>query len=183
MGNLPMADEVKISGEELEITSTGDIDHAAERKVLRKTDFILVPMLFLLLLVAYLDRTNIGNARILGMEKDLNMHGTDYNVALFIFFIPYILLDVPCNILMSKVRPSRYLSILMFSWGKSSALASLCLEMPSTDRFACPGIVTIGEGVTQSYAGLLVCRVLLGALEAGFFPGMFTHVCLNRPGH
>ena len=42
---------------------------------------------------------NIGNARIQGLEKDLNLQGSDYNIALFMFFVPYILLEVPCNFL------------------------------------------------------------------------------------
>ncbi|OAP60193.1 hypothetical protein AYL99_05195 [Fonsecaea erecta] len=126
-----------------------DYDVEEEINVRKKTDYVLLPVLCLMLNVAYLDRTNIGNARIQGMEKDLNMKGTDYNIALFMFFIPYLLLDVPANILMRRFRPSRYLGTLMFFWG----------------------IVTIGEGVTQSYAGLVVCRVILGALEAGYFPG------------
>ena len=77
------------------------------------------------------------------------MKGSDYNIALFMFFILYILLEVPANIILKKMRPSVFLSAIMLVWG----------------------IVTICQGVTQSFAGLVVCRVILGALEAGFFPG------------
>ncbi|KIV93471.1 hypothetical protein PV10_04683 [Exophiala mesophila] len=126
-----------------------DIDHEAEHKIRVKVDFRLMPMLCVLLMVAYLDRTNIGNARIQGLEADLGMTGTDYNIALFVFFIPYIVLDVPLNILMKRLRPSLYLGTLCTSWG----------------------IVTVCQGVTQSYAGLIVCRVLLGCFEAGFLAG------------
>jgi sugar phosphate permease len=92
---------------------------------------------------------NIGNARIQGMEEDLGMEGNDYNIALFTFFILYILLEVPSNILLKKFRPSIFLSSIMLAWG----------------------IITVCMGVTQSFAGLVVCRVILGAFEAGFFPG------------
>lgn len=95
------------------------------------------------------DRINIGNARIQGLEADLNMSGSDYSIALFIFFISYILLDVPCNILLKNMRPSVFLSV-------TSA--------------AC-GIVTIGQGVTRSFGGLVACRALIGVFEAGFVPG------------
>lgn len=97
------------------------LDVGMERKVLKKVDAFLMPMLSFLLLVAFLDRTNIGNARIQGLEKDLNMHGNQYNIALFIFFIPYMILDIPANIMMKRLRPSYYLPCLMFCWGKYPA--------------------------------------------------------------
>ena len=102
------------------------VDLDLERKVLRKIDAFLLPMLSFLLLVAFLDRTNIGNARIQGLEKDLNMHDNQYNVALFIFFVPYMILDVPANICMKKLRPSRYLPTLMFCWGESPYFFIAC---------------------------------------------------------
>jgi MFS family permease len=77
------------------------------------------------------------------------MTGNDYNIALFMFFIPYILFEVPSNILLKKMRPSVWLSSIMFGWG----------------------VITICQGVTQSFAGLVICRVLIGVFEAGFFPG------------
>ncbi len=98
--------------------TTGSIDAALDRKVRLKCDFKLVPMLFFLLLCAFIDRINIGNARIQGLEHDLNMKGHDFNIALFVFFIPYILLEVPSNLVMRKVKPSIWLSSLIFGWGK-----------------------------------------------------------------
>lgn len=94
-------------------------------------------------------RINIGNARIQGLEADLGMKGNDYNIALFLFFIPYIAFEVPCNILLKKMRPSVFLSVIIIGWG----------------------IVTIGMGCVKTYGGLIACRMLIGALEAGFFPG------------
>lgn len=92
---------------------------------------------------------NVGNAKIQGLEKDLHMHGEDYNIAVQLFFIPYILLEVPSNLILKKMRPSVWLSGIMLGWG----------------------IITVCQGVTRSYAGLVVCRVLLGIFESGFFPG------------
>ena len=82
-------------------------------------------------------------------------------VALFVFFVPYILLEVPSNLILKNVRPSWYLPGIIVAWG-------LC---------------TIGMGLVQSFGGLVACRVLLGVFEAGFFPGcaylisMFVDSC------
>jgi len=92
-------------------------DRALEKRLLRKLDIHVVPILMLLFLLAFLDRINIGNARLQGLEKDLNMQGHDYNIALLIFFIPYILLEVPSNLVLKKFAPSWWLSGIMFGWG------------------------------------------------------------------
>lgn len=93
------------------------VDPAAERRLVRKCDLHVVPILFVLFLLFFLDRINIGNARLQGLEKDLNMSGHDYNIALFIFFIPYILCEVPSNLFLKKVAPSTWLSGIIFAWG------------------------------------------------------------------
>ena len=64
------------------------IDPIEEKKLLRKVDIHVVPPLLILFLLAFLDRVNIGNAKIQGMTKELHMVGQDYSIALFIFFIP-----------------------------------------------------------------------------------------------
>jgi hypothetical protein len=64
------------------------IDPIAEKKLLRKVDLHVVPPLVILFLLAFLDRVNIGNAKIQGMTKELHMVGQDYSISLFIFFIP-----------------------------------------------------------------------------------------------
>ncbi|KAL6242109.1 hypothetical protein RBB50_011021 [Rhinocladiella similis] len=129
--------------------ATDAIDPAAEKRLLRKIDLRLIPILFVLYLCAFIDRVNIGNARIQGLEADLNMKGEDYNISLFIFFISYIAGDVPSNLLLKNLRPSWYLSGIMAAWG----------------------VITIGMGLTQSFGGLVACRFLLGVFESGFFPG------------
>lgn len=58
-----------------------------------------------------------GNAKIQGMIEDLDMTGHDYNMALFIFFIPYIIFEVPSNIIIKRIAPSTWLSIIMVLWG------------------------------------------------------------------
>ncbi|CAG8929592.1 unnamed protein product [Penicillium salamii] len=94
-----------------------DYTTAEERKVIWKCDLHVVPILMLLYLLAFLDRINIGNARLQGLEDDLQMEGPQYNYALFIFFIPYILCEVPCNLLMKRLAPSTWISGIMAAWG------------------------------------------------------------------
>lgn len=106
-------------------TSTGDpepldIVHntEAEKRLLRKCDLHVVPVLTFLFLLAFLDRINIGNARLQGLEKDLNMTGRDYSIALLIFFIPYILCELPSNLILKKVAPSTWISGIIAAWGQ-----------------------------------------------------------------
>ncbi|KAL8775825.1 MAG: hypothetical protein Q9194_003601 [Teloschistes cf. exilis] len=91
-------------------------DTDIEKRVLRKCDLHVLPILYTLYMLSYLDRINIGNARIEGLEKDLGMSGNDYNIAVQVLFIPYILLEVPSNIMLKRVAPSTWLSFIMFIW-------------------------------------------------------------------
>ena len=93
------------------------IDRAVEKRLVRKCDLYVIPVLSLLYSLAFIDRINIGNARLQGLEKDLKMKGQDYDVALFVFFIPYILFEVPSNLLIRKIAPSTWLSSIMILWG------------------------------------------------------------------
>ncbi|CAN9417370.1 unnamed protein product [Alternaria alternata] len=120
------------------------------KRVIHKVDIRLVPMLAILYLISHIDRANIGNAKIEGMVTDLGLDGVQWNIVLSVFFVPYILLEVPSNILLKKFqRPSYYLGILIVCWG----------------------IVMTSMGVVKNFAGLLATRILLGVFEAGFFPG------------
>ncbi|KAL3488810.1 major facilitator superfamily domain-containing protein [Aspergillus germanicus] len=122
----------------------------ARKKLLRKVDIRLIPMLAVLYLISHLDRANIGNAKIEGLDTDLGLSGVQWNIVLSVFFVPYVLLEVPSNMLLKNfARPSIYLGILITSWG----------------------IIMTLTGIVQNFAGLLVTRILLGVFEAGFFPG------------
>lgn len=70
--------------------------------------------------MAFVDRSNIGNAKIAGMYKDLKLHGLQYNIALTAFFPPYCLLEVPSNIILKLLRPSIWITVLLFSWVRCS---------------------------------------------------------------
>ena len=100
------------------------LDPVKEKALLRKLDWHVLPMITVLYMFAFVDRINIGNARIQGMETDLGMKGNDLNVALFIFFVPYILCEVPSNMILKRIKPSTWLSFLMFGWGEPKSCYS-----------------------------------------------------------
>ena len=119
----PDPEKSEMSQEHLEdIKSSSDStlspNAVSERALLWKLDLHVVPILTLLFLFAFLDRINIGNARLMGLEADLGMKGHQYNIALFVFFIPYVLFEVPSNVILKKVKPSWWLSGIMFGWGE-----------------------------------------------------------------
>lgn len=91
------------------------------RRVTRKCDIRLVPVLCGLYFTAFLDRVNIANAKLNGFEKDLHMPPNGYNTALWIFFIPFVLLEVPCNIFLNwhRMKPNHWLGLMMFLLGVS----------------------------------------------------------------
>ncbi|CCH41390.1 putative membrane protein [Wickerhamomyces ciferrii] len=132
-------------------TSPNDEDFSDinEAKLLRKLDIRLLPIVSFLYLLAYLDRGNIGNAKIEGLPESLNLTPERYNLCLTIFFITYALFEVPSNMLMKKIgRPSIFLGSIMVAWG----------------------IVMTMMGVVQGFSGLFVTRLLLGLFEAGLYP-------------
>lgn len=101
-------------------------------------------------------RVNIGNARLFGLEEDLGLHGNQYQTAVSLLFVTYILCELPSNLVIKRLRPSRWIAFITTSWG----------------------IIATLTGVCQSYGGLIVCRLLLGAVEAGLFPGMTIYLTL-----
>lgn len=125
-------------------------DQKATKRLLRKIDLHLIPFLALLYLFSFLDRTNIGNARLAGLEADLGLTGLDYNDALAIFFPFYVLAEVPSNIMMKRTRPSLWIPFIMLCWG-----------------FVCTMM-----GLVENKAGLLAARTFLGLAEGGLFPGV-----------
>ncbi|KAF2097855.1 MFS general substrate transporter [Rhizodiscina lignyota] len=142
-------DEPEKVGHEVGVEeSAQEWDPAIERKILRKLDFGILPVLWFLFLVSFVDRGNIGNAKIAGMTKDLHLVGNRYNVAVQVFTAAYVAFGLPANILFKKIGP-RSLPAMMFLWG----------------------LTVIGQGVTASYQGLAACRFLEGMCEAGFVPG------------
>ncbi|CAI0650524.1 unnamed protein product, partial [Colletotrichum noveboracense] len=121
-----------------------------EKALVRKIDFYLMPILWIMYILNYVDRTNIGNAKIAGMQKDLSLTDDGYAWVLSIFFFGYLICEVPSNMILSRSRPSLFLPGIMLVWGALSALMS----------------------VSKSYGALLGFRFVLGCIESGFFPGV-----------
>lgn len=80
-----------------------------DRKLLRKIDLNLLPWLCLLYLASFLDRTNIGNAKIAGLQSDLNMTDSEWQASLAIFFVSYSIFEPLSNVLLKRIRPSIYI--------------------------------------------------------------------------
>ncbi|OQO12515.1 hypothetical protein B0A48_03157 [Cryoendolithus antarcticus] len=138
------------------------IDKVAERKLVRKLDVHIIPVVMLLYLLSFLDRVNIGNARLYGLQEDLNMDSQQYQIAVSILFVTYILSELPSNLVLKKyVSPSRWIAFITTSWG----------------------IIATLTGVCQSYGGLIACRLLLGAVEGGLFPGCAIYLTLYYTKH
>jgi MFS family permease len=144
-----------IDGSEIE-RQLGEVDPVAEKKLVRKLDMFLIPVVMLLYLFSFLDRVNIGNARLYGLEKDLGLNASQWQVAVSILFVTYILSELPSNLVLKKLRPSRWIAFITTAWG----------------------IIATLTGIVQSYGGLIACRLLLGAVEGGLFPGMAIYLTL-----
>ncbi|MFC7625683.1 MFS transporter [Microlunatus sp. GCM10028923] len=129
-----------------------------ERRTLRKVALRLLPFLGLLYFINYLDRTNIGFAK-LTMSDDLDLTQTAFGLASGIFFIGYLLLEVPSNLALHRFGARRWIARIMITWG---IIASALAFVPN-------------EGV------LYVLRFLLGVAEAGFFPGIILYLTFWFP--
>lgn len=151
---------------ELERFGTADeeiiIDPAVDARISKAFDRRVVPWLFGLWLLAFIDRSNIGNARIDGLAQQLGiLIGNKFNVALTIFYVPYIFVDVPSNWLVKRVGAGYYLPGLVIGWGVVST---------------CMGFVT-------TYEGLLAVRFVLGLMEGGLLGGMIIYLAMFYQRH
>jgi ACS family tartrate transporter-like MFS transporter len=122
-------------------------------RVTAKVTRRLIPFLFLLYIVAFLDRVNVGFAA-LQMKSDLGFGDAVYGFGAGIFFIGYFLFEVPSNLILERVGPRFWIARIMFTWGLIS----------------CAMMFVEGE------AGFYALRFLLGVAEAGFFPGMVLYL-------
>jgi len=127
-----------------------------DRKLLWKLDLTLIPWLCILYLLAFLDRTNIGNAKIAkpGITDSLHLSTGAYNASLSIFFVSYSVFEPLTNILLKRLRPSVFIPIIMIVWG-------LCMTF---------------MGFVENWSGLMAARWFLGLAEAGLFPGVNYYI-------
>src|SRR6184192_1451463 len=121
--------------------------------VLSKVRRRLIPFLFLLYIVAYLDRINVGFAA-LQMNQALGFSATTYGLGAGMFFLSYVLFEIPSNVILARIGARLWIARIMITWG----------------------IVSSSMMFVRSPAGFHTLRFLLGAAEAGFFPGLIFYL-------
>ncbi|KAJ8516567.1 hypothetical protein ONZ45_g6109 [Pleurotus djamor] len=143
---------------ELGASATDGIDPEAEARLVRKLDLRLVPLftlifllldIFILFADLGLHRTAIGNANIAGIQRDLGLRGFDFNEILTIFYVFFVVTEIPSNVLLKQ-------------------FGSITLAIMVTGF----GVATFATAFVHDYAGLAVTRVLLGIFEGGTLPGL-----------
>ncbi|KAF9108280.1 hypothetical protein BGX29_002010 [Mortierella sp. GBA35] len=131
-------------------------DPEMERRIVKKLDRHLLPLLGILYLFSYLDRVNIGNARLFGLEEAVHLSDGQYNIALASFFLAYCLFELPSNWMLVRLGPRTWIPLLMFLWGG----------------------VSLALAWVTSFTGIIAARFALGTAEAGFVPGVLFYLTL-----
>ncbi|OJJ57370.1 hypothetical protein ASPSYDRAFT_46519 [Aspergillus sydowii CBS 593.65] len=127
-----------------------EFDKAAESRLRWRLDLCIVPTVAVLYLFCFIDRANIGNARLAGLATDLNMEGNDYNQILSMFYISYIIFEIPSNICCKVMGPGWFLPLTTLLFGAASLATAF--------------VHTVGQA-----SGV---RFVLGIFEAGMMPGI-----------
>jgi len=130
-----------------------EIDTQIETTIVRRLTWRLIPFLFLLYIVAYLDRINVGFAA-LQMRQQLAISDAVYGLGAGLFFAGYFFFQVPSNLALQRIGARRWIALLMMVWGVTSSAMILV------------------SGARSFY----LLRFLLGAAEAGFFPGVILYL-------
>lgn len=136
-----------------------EADDAMRKRVMRKVAWRLTPFLGLLYFINYLDRSNIAFAAPHGMNTALGLTSATFGLASGLFFIGYLILEVPSNLALHKFGARRWIARIMVSWG---IVASIIAFVPNAGT-------------------LYVLRALLGIAEAGFFPGIILFLTFWFP--
>ncbi|KAF0327794.1 allantoate permease [Colletotrichum asianum] len=145
------AETAKADEHEMAIPVIDDAWLAVEKRLRRKLDLTLMPIIWVLYLFNYLDRNNIAQAKLDTFEADLGLKGENFNTAVSILNVGYMLMQLPSNMLLTRVRPSLYIPFWVCAWSCISA----------------------STAATHSYSGLIAVRFFLGVSEAPFGPGAF----------
>ncbi|MEO7953495.1 MAG: MFS transporter [Polaromonas sp.] len=143
------------------VARSEELSHSETEAAFRKVTLRLIPFLFLCYVLNYIDRLNVGFAQ-LQMRSDLGFSDTVYGIGVGLFFIGYLLLEVPSNLLLEKIGARKTLLRIMVLWGLAST-ATMFVSTP-----------------LQFY----IVRLLVGAAEAGFLPGILLYLTYWYPaGH
>ncbi|CDK28511.1 unnamed protein product [Kuraishia capsulata CBS 1993] len=120
------------------------------KKLLWKIDTRMLPLLILMYLLNFLDRSNLSQAKLGTYVEDLKLKGNDFNTITSVLFAGYILMQLPSNLLLTRVRPSLYICACVTLWG----------------------VVSTCQAAVHSKGAAIACRFFLGVVEAPFFPGV-----------
>ncbi|KAG0053705.1 hypothetical protein BGZ83_000589 [Gryganskiella cystojenkinii] len=131
-------------------------DPELEARIVKKLDRHLLPLLGILYLFSYLDRVNIGNARLFGLEEAVHLTNGQYNIALASFFMGYCIFEIPSNWILVRKGPRTWIPILMLVWGG----------------------ISLALAWVTSFTGLVIARFALGTAEAGFVPGVLFYLTM-----
>ncbi|KAF6817563.1 major facilitator superfamily transporter [Colletotrichum plurivorum] len=124
--------------------------HELNKRVLRKLDWRFLPCITMMLLMAYLDRINVANARLAGMQDDLGMNDVQWSAGISLFYVGYIISQIPGNIMIAKGKPRILLPAVMLGWS----------------------VVTICMPAVKTAWGFMLCCFLIGFCEGPFLPGV-----------
>jgi len=150
--NIECESEKKLADHQVEDATASD--ELLERKALWKLDLTIIPIVATFYFLSFLDRSNLGNARIAGLQKSLHLSDKQYSIALTVTYIPYIMAEIPANLLLKKLGPNYFLPTIVTCWGLITAL----------------------QGFVKSYSGLIAARFFLGLVEGGMFPAIVLYL-------
>ncbi|KAK5061243.1 hypothetical protein LTR84_007785 [Exophiala bonariae] len=127
-----------------------EVNTTLASQIIRKTDMHLLPLCVVINIFNFIDRSNIGNARLLGMQHDLQLSGNKYNIAVMCIFISGSAVEIPANIICKKIGTKVWLPMIVFTFGLITTLMSL----------------------THTAEGLYIARFFLGIPEGGVSPAI-----------
>ncbi|KFZ02959.1 hypothetical protein V502_11344 [Pseudogymnoascus sp. VKM F-4520 (FW-2644)] len=151
---LPL--ETKVSDSQVEARDDHYIDPAKQVKLLAKLDLCLIPVIMLVYLCCFLDRSNIGNVGVAGMPEAIGASPSQFSIAVSIFYATYVTFETPSALLLKKLTPRYVITGLCVIWS----------------------LATIFSGFIQNVASLYATRLILGACEAGLFPSLNLYLTM-----
>ncbi|KAJ8080518.1 hypothetical protein AAF712_003076 [Marasmius tenuissimus] len=147
-------EDVSSQSSALQVLEATPIDAEAERRAVRRMDMAVLPIMTMYYLLSFLDRANIGNARVAGLQKALHMTDHQYQICVTVLYVPYICAELPANLLLRKLTPSLVMPTLLTAWG----------------------LIVTFQGFITTYPALVGVRALLGLVEGPMFPGIVLYL-------
>ncbi|GAA5936454.1 uncharacterized protein JCM15063_001891 [Sporobolomyces koalae] len=138
------------------VEETVQEDSAAARRAVRKLDMVVLPLAAMVYLLNFLDRSNIGNAKVAGLATDLHLTPRQYLTCVTATYILYIVWELPSNLLLKRIGAHIMIPAMCLTWATVSCLT----------------------GLVQNFGGLFVARLILGLCEGGLFPGLILYLSM-----